>query len=290
MTNDGNKEKKDSVTLVEYGKVDSEPPLAKNWPSGEMIKKALEKQNVDAGDATYWQTSARWALLGKFGHLPEDLVDKYVVTTKEGTRQLSFSDDDIKTIQTTWENLQEQALASHPENSDDDDDLLEFMRTSKSCGRQLQWTLMECDRATQFKLHAHPNLELIYCVQGSLHEIRMSGKPLERKFGPSSVVQGPNLLSLDRSWYFATLNQGEWLCNEVGSIHKSFTATNGNGCILLVLWGGSHADVIPQQHPKRVNVQQALDSMDDKLSMCADCNKGNKLSETFLPESERGSS
>ena len=179
-----------------------------------------------------------------------------------------------------WETLEENAPPD-----DNEDDLTEFMKTSKSCGRQLQWTVMDCARATQFKLHAHPNLELIYCARGALHEIRMSGEPFSRDFGPTGEVQGPNLSQLSRPWQFATLNQGQWLVNEVGSIHKSFTATN-QGCTLLVLWGGSHADVSPEQHPKLVDVQQALNTMDNRL---CDCSKGEKLSETFLPASERGS-
>ena len=91
-------EKKDNVTLYDYGKVDSEPPLPKDWPSGEKIIQMLEKQGVDAsatGGADYWQTSARWALLRKYKHLPGDLQDKYV-TKEEGISQLCFSDDDIK--------------------------------------------------------------------------------------------------------------------------------------------------------------------------------------------------
>lgn len=275
-------DEKDSVTLYEYGKVNTEPPLSKDWPSGEDIIKMLEKQGVNAaaiGGADYWQTSARWALLQKYKHLPEDLQHKYV-TKEEGVSQLCFSDDDIKTIRSMWNwNMLEENAPS------DNDDLQEFMKTSKSCGRQLQWTVMDCARATQFKLHAHPNLELIYCARGALHEIRMSGEPLTRDFGPTGQVQGPNLTQLDRPWNFATLNEGQWLVNEVGSIHKSFTATN-QACTLLVLWGGSHADVSPEQHPKLVNVQQALNTMDDRL---CDCSKGARLSETFLPESERGS-
>jgi len=291
MTNGNDKETKDSVTLHDYGVVNTTPPLSMDWPSGKLLMEMMEKEGMNANaisdDAEYWQASARWALLRKYNHLPDTLQDCYV-QTKSGNLQLRFSKDDIQTIQTTWEKLQQQSC----DNGDDttnDDDLKEFMKTSKSCGRQLQWTVMNCAPATQFKLHAHPNIELIYCARGALHEIRMNGEPYSKDFGPVGEVQGPNLTTLERSWQFATLNQGEWLVNQVGSIHKSFTATNGDGCVLLVLWGGSHADVKLEQYPTSVNVQQALDTMDNKLSTC-DCNKGDKLSETFLPASERSSS
>jgi hypothetical protein len=145
---------------------------------------------------------------------------------------------------------------------------------------------MDIAPGTQFDLHAHPNIELVYFIRGALHDIRMSGEPIQRKFA-SGKVCGPNLTQLDRSWYFGTQSQGEWLVNEVGSIHKSFTATNGNGCLFMCLWGGRHADI--QQEPERVNVQQALEQMDKKLSTC-DCTKWDKISETFLPASERRSS
>lgn len=289
MTMNGNKEeaaKKDSVVLHDYGIIKGGSPLPRDWPSGKKLMEMMENQGIDAskiGDEEYWQTGARWALLRKYGHLPNSHPWPYV-QTESGVRQLCFSKEDMQTIQRTWERLEDQSLPSAAGN----DDLEEFMRTSTSCGRQLQWTVMECAPATQFKLHAHPNLELIYCARGALHGIRMSGAPFTRDFAATREVTGPNLTQLDRSWYFETVNQGEWLVNEVGSLHKSFTATNGQGCVLLVLWGGSHADVKLDQQPTRVNVQQALDTMDNKLSTC-DCNKWSTLSETFLPASERSS-
>ena len=284
MTTTNANKTKDNVVLHDYGVVDSTPPLSKDWPDGARIMEMMEKEGADPskhGVAQYWQASARWALLRKYGYLPDNLRDRYV-ENRNGTRQLCLSEDDIRTVQSTWEKLEEQSCSNNTNN----DDLQEFMKTSKSCGRQLQWTAMNCAPATQFKLHAHPNLELIYCARGELHEIRMNGEPFSRDFGSEGEIQGPDLTRLNRPWNFQTLQQGEWLVNEVGSIHKSFTATNGDGCLLIVLWGGSHADVSPEQHPTRVNVQQAVDSMDDKLTTCQ-CQKGNKLSETFLPASEK---
>jgi hypothetical protein len=116
----------------------------------------------------------------------------------------------------------------------------------------------------------------------------MEGEPLElMPADKKNEVPGPNLTTLNRPWYFDTLYQGQWLVNEVGSVHKSFTATNGDGCVLLVLWGGSHANVAENQFPKRVNVQASLDHMDQKLATCTNCCQWDTLKETFLPDSEK---
>ena len=175
---------------------------------------------------------------------------------------------------------------------------------------------MNCRPGTQFQLHAHPNLELVYCEQGALHEIRMEGDPLTNHFDecnqdPNNAprhrqqscrrVQGPNLTSLQRSWRFATLPEGRWLVNEVGSIHKSFTSTASTGCRLLALWGGSHANIL--HPPVSVNIQEAVEVTDHKLGLLrqwanvtttnntsstdhCDCTNWASISETFLPESE----
>ena len=281
-------EKKESsgrknVTIQRFESMEGGSPLPPDWPSGKKLMEMMETKGMDAskiGDATYWQACARLALLQKYGYLPYDFKIIYKCTDNSGAaRQLAPNKNDMETIQTTWAKL------SH-ENDDSNDDLQEFLQTSLSSGRQLQWAVMDIVPGTQFKLHAHPNIELVYFIRGALHEIRMSGEPIQRKFA-SGKVYGPSLTQLDRSWYFGTQYQGEWLVNEVGSIHKSFTATNGNGCLLMCLWGGGHADI--QQEPERVNVNQALEHMDKKLSAC-DCTKWDKISETFLPASERRSS
>ena len=99
-------------------------------------------------------------------------------------------------------------------------------------------------------------------------------------------MPGPDLSRLERSWTFGTLCEGEWLVNEPGSIHRSFTATNSEGCLLLTLWGGSHADIPSGQEPTSVNVNKAVNDMDEKLSECG-CTRWDTISETFLPASER---
>ena len=80
-------------------------------------------------------------------------------------------------------------------------------------GRSLTWSVMHCPAGKQFQLHAHPNLELIYCATGALHEVRMVGDPVTKEFAPadtvSTKVHGPDLTKVRRSWSFATLQAGE---------------------------------------------------------------------------------
>ena len=215
-------------------------------------------------------------------------------------------------------------------------DLLELLSEGKSNGRNLRWALMKCPPGCQFRLHAHPNIELVYCLQGELHEVRMEGPPVERSSmmlveskqerqeegQPSSssssttsssskttntnrnlTILGPNITDLKRPWHFHTLHAGQWLVNECGSIHKSFTSTCGIGCTLLVMWGGSHANIPNDRAPQSPSIEEAANSMDSKLTTmttttskkseesspsCRYCTSNlGQLSESFLPESER---
>jgi hypothetical protein len=171
-------------------------------------------------------------------------------------------------IQTEWNAVLEETMPQGRRQRQPTE-LSEFLSTSKSNGKELQWAVLECQAACQFRLHAHPNLELIYCVAGSLFEIRRQQQQ------PDGDV-----------WSFGTLQAGQWLVNETDSIHKSFTATNSTGCTLLVLWSGSHANLneIPF-------VQDAVTSLDAKLhsNNYQDCCGANwaEIKETFLPDSEK---
>lgn len=264
---------KGKVDLIQYGKVAEElTPLPANWPQGKDIMKMLKMSETSAEQEEYWQVCARWALLQKYG-LIETQNDSYIVQ-EDGSRKLVLSAEQRKQIQTNWQDVR-NSKSKHGE-------LSEFCDTSCSNQRPLQWSLMDCGPAAQFHLHAHPNIELVYCLRGELHEVRMDGSPYE----VSSDGKGPSLVDCKRSWTFATLHQGCWLVNEVGSIHKSFTATSGEGCALLVLWGGSHADIVDGEEPTAVDVHAAVDQMDSKLK--CDCGKSaTMIQETFIPESEK---
>ena len=87
------------------------------------------------------------------------------------------------------------------EDGDDDDDdergnenndLIEFLMTMQSNERILEWSVMGIDSGCQFKLHAHPNIELVYCLHGELHEVRMDGKPITKTFHPIGTNNNNN--------------------------------------------------------------------------------------------------
>ena len=252
-------------------------------------------------DASFWQAAVRWALLKKYGCLEQqnsNLKDPFVVVPNENhkakVRTLHFSNDDLATITKLWNEQCDLATTESKINGNDKNDLHQFLRTGGlSNHRRMQWSFLDCGPACQFQLHAHPNLEVIYCVSGELHEIRLEGPPPTKTFqkvttddnNDGTKLKGPDLSQLARPWKFYTLRQGDFLVNEVGSIHKSFSATNGNGCQLLVCWGGSHADVTHDMEPKSVSVQGAVDVMDARITSCG-CHD-EPLSEIFLPDSER---
>jgi hypothetical protein len=279
--------------IKEYGAVTQ---VDRQWPSGDFLMRALgEEKEVNPeqmGDPAYWQASARWALLRKYGYDDDEIpTEDQAYQTAQGSRRLVFTDDQIEAIQNKWDSLVTTVQSeSEPASSDNDNDLLGFIRHSRSKNRVLQWDIMFFGAGTQFNMHAHPNLELVYCAQGALHQIRMEGEPWDQGYEPRpddpSKLKGPNLTQLNRPWHFGSLRQGEWLVNEAGSIHKSFTATSGDGCLLLTLWSRLHANVVTEEEPEKVNIQKALDTMDDRLGQC-DCTKWDTISETFLPESEK---
>jgi hypothetical protein len=285
---------KEKVQTKHYGRVDR---VDKDWPSGgDILKLVTEhtgKSNAQSDPCSrglsrdspdYWQTCVRWALLQKFGST--SMADRMI-----GKAPPDFTLDDRATMQTFWDQLvhmQDDSAVAHGTS-----DLFDFIKHGTSNNRQLQWSVMKCEPACQFNLHAHPNIEIIYCISGALHEIRMQGAPIARDFESASSdkdnsnkLKGPSLTTCDRPWFFATVNEGEWLVNEVGSIHKSFTATSGTGCTLLVLWGGSHADIDEGDQPRALSIDGAVDDMDSQLGRC-NCRDWNTISQTFLPDSEK---
>ncbi len=52
------------------------------------------------------------------------------------------------------------------------DDFDEFVTFGKSNNRDMIWTIMRISPNVSFKLHAHPNIEIIYPLYGSIYEYR----------------------------------------------------------------------------------------------------------------------
>jgi len=279
----------EEIILKDYGTVGA---IDADWPSGVFLLDILSKlQHQEEPlhhheDPLYWQVSARWALLHKFGYSVGNTSYQKV---GENKYQLVFTDEDIESIQSTWKTL---LLSSQSQDCKPDNDLVEMLRTSTSNKSTLQWSSFESPPGHQFKMHAHGSIELAYILSGAVHEVKMNGEPLplpsvsDKQPNNGNELEGLDLSALDRSWYVNTIFEGQWLVNETGSIHKPFTATSGNGVVLLALWRGSHVKVAAGKEPVTVNVDEAAHMMDDKLGQC-DCNVWDNISQIFSPRVER---
>jgi len=146
-----------------------------------------------------------------------------------------------------------------------------YLESGLSKGRQLFFCVLALPPNTWTKVHAHPNIEFAACLAGTLHEVRLAGPPwpLEGR-GPYSVeVDGdapepPNLnmwaaackhppagdggaraAEAGAAAFERQLRPGDFLANDIGSVHQSYTCDDG--CLLLVLWSGCHANIRPCQ-------------------------------------------
>ena len=121
------------------------------------------------------------------------------------------------------------------------DELDAWLDTGLSNGRSLRLSVMAIKPNDWFCVHAHPNIELMQTLVGTLHEVRC-GDPPTLPDGD----EGPDLRS-SLTWEAGTVPAGDFVVNAVGSVHQSFTA--GDGALIVVLWSGCHANVRPEQCP-----------------------------------------
>ena len=138
--------------------------IGPDWPSGKMILDSLKSKNVSIlgfqENPEYWQASARWALLKGSGIL-DDSGLSVAYESGQGSNILRISDRDMEDINQQWQKVLGR--------DDLCNDLTELLGTRKSNKRSLKWTFMDCSPGCQFNLHAHPNIELVYCCRGQLH-------------------------------------------------------------------------------------------------------------------------
>ena len=80
----------------------------------------------------------------------------------------------------------------------------EMFAAGTSNNRKLKYDLMKILPKTAFKMHAHPNIEIIYIISGVLHEFRLQVKYLIINQFTSVNISHP---------YFFTNNEGS-LCKE----------------------------------------------------------------------------
>jgi hypothetical protein len=159
-------------------------------------------------------------------------------------------------------------------------DLDEFTSTGRSNGRVMKWHVMHIAPNTSFKLHAHPNIELIYVIRGTVHEIRLQESQIPKRFFALDEKEGPPLddesmgplqfrhrstSSTSRSSHSSDVaspgggdegvkynddhlySHSRFLINERGSIHLTYTLDDG--AELLVLWSGGHGNIPPTRLP-----------------------------------------
>mmetsp|Transcript_37392 Transcript_37392/g.57386 ORF Transcript_37392/g.57386 Transcript_37392/m.57386 type:complete len:218 (-) Transcript_37392:339-992(-) len=209
---------------------------------------------------------------------------KHTMRKKEerNSFRLVLSSRATSEINKTWNQLvQQQEQQKQDKKDEEEDDLVEFLRDGGSSNhRTMKWSILECGPSCQFKLHAHPNIELLYCIQGQLHEVRMKGDALSTTRSRTTSNSSSSSLLSNKEWYFSSLFEGQWLVNETGSVHKSFTSTS-SGCRVWAMWSGSHADF-----DKDLSiVNNAVEEMNAKL--CTDGCNPSLLLQTFVPESEQ---
>ena len=116
-----------------YAKLDPSKTKMKQFPMVQEIHSAWEAEIAvpyQEEDDAFWQTAVRWSLLRKFSHCPKELENPYH-TTEDGHRILQFSNQDMKNINTIWEEQCALAASTSAISIDaEDKDVREFMRTS----------------------------------------------------------------------------------------------------------------------------------------------------------------
>ena len=150
--------------------------------------------------------------------------------------------------------------------------LEEVVCKGTSNSHPLKMQFLVCPPNFNFKLHSHPNIELIIPLIGGLWEKYLSGATLhpsllarksplsvpdeeDKLYKPPSgseiagvkesliALLAVKVASLGSKGKFIdrSFEEGQVLYNEVGSIHQSYTKDRGS--LLLVLWSGIHADL-----------------------------------------------
>merc|ERR1711990_1373155 len=128
----------------------------------------------------------------------------------------------------------EQALASREGGLND---LQEFMATGASNSSPCEFVALRIPPRTSFFVHAHPGIELVYLLRGSMHEIRLESpahidRACTSPYAPYTLCDPSYRFS--RGEFHA--QGGRWIANEVGSVHQSFTEEEE--CLMIAIWPG----------------------------------------------------
>ena len=136
--------------------------------------------------------------------------------------------------------------------------IVELETYGTSNNRPLRYDIMKIRPNNAFPLHAHPNIEIVYVIYGSMHEYRYEGGALTTNY---TDCIGPNMITMNtktskfihRVTRAATTEDSSlsdhysFLVNELGSIHMSYT--EDDGAVILAIWSGRHANVPLSEYP-----------------------------------------
>jgi hypothetical protein len=156
---------------------------------------------------------------------------------KTGIQVLPEHQDDFDQ---EWRRAMQQVFDQHPTASSE---LNDYLSTGFSNGRKLKLQIMFLPPGMHFKIHAHPNIEFIVTLRGCLLEFRWSFcVPSHELTGETPT--GPEIAA-NSVFEHRSLETGQCMLNEVGSVHQSFTGKEP--CAILVLWSGCHANTEPSK-------------------------------------------
>lgn len=143
------------------------------------------------------------------------------------------------------------------------EELSEVFDKGVSNGYPLRLQILVLPKDSAFKIHAHPNIEMIVGLVGELREAKLtdyyhSRKILERtshSFTPPDDSAVKDMMDYfeqcmvikdedSRSRFVDRVctRQGRCCANQIGSVHQSYSSKN-QGTIVFVLWSGCHANV-----------------------------------------------
>ena len=135
--------------------------------------------------------------------------------------------------------------------------IFELQTHGTSNNRPLRYDIMKIRPNNAFPLHAHPNIEIVYVIYGSMHEYRYEGEALKTDYvdciGPNMTTMNTTTSKfIHRVTRAATedstqSDNNSFLVNELGSIHMSYT--EDDGAVILAIWSGRHANVPVSEYP-----------------------------------------
>eukprot|EP00980_Cylindrotheca_fusiformis_P009775 scaffold2155_cov96-Cylindrotheca_fusiformis.AAC.6 len=228
-------------------------PIPKDWPSAASMKALLQAA------ATTWDS----------GGLQPPSKDGLLLPPGYGGGDETL-DEAVERLCVNWRrNLWNLGERNQPDmHPSAQEDLETFLKTGQSgitydgSAFPMRIGVLILPKNRVFGAHAHPTIELEHTLRGALGEVRIVAGDNTKELpvahrGPwkprpgGKALAGPNLVDLDEKhsslpntaqWKIMTpVAAGNYLFNEVGSIHKSYTGPEDGA--FMVLWGGIHATI-----------------------------------------------